>query len=144
MNKQQYEAAHRIMGFCRVFIDQMNACLKNSGLKDLGYELCLDLMGATLSDGSRLNGSIYLQRFDNGKITTDWLSQRNIEGKGWVIGVDYFAETGSLPENARWPVNRDDRTGEPKAASKPYPPDGLWISSYDDPPVLDSWEPVSE
>lgn len=137
MNRKQYESAHEIMKFCRIFIDQMNLCMKHSGLKDLGYELCLDFMSTTLADGSRTNGNIYLQRFDNGKITTDWLSQRNIDGKGWVIGVDYFAETGSLPENARWPVNRDERTGMAKETDHPYPPDGLWISVYDDPPVLD-------
>ena len=140
MNKEQYEAAHTILGFCRIFCDQMVKCMKNSGLDKLGYHLNIDFDPTKYEDGKVSLGRIGIEKniseYGSGWWTEAFI-QRHMEDEGWVIGHDPYAESGISPENIRFPEDRDERTGMAKKTEHPYPPDGLWISVYDYPPYVD-------
>ena len=142
MNKKQYEDAHAILSFCRIFTDQMVKCMKNSGLDKLGYHLNISFDPVTYEDNQVSIGRVGLEK----EITFDgsnewWTSafiQRHMVDEGWVIGHDPYAKTGTLPENIRYPEERDVSKRVAEKAEHPYPPDGLWISIYDYPPYVDS------
>lgn len=141
MNKEQYEAAHTILGFCRIFADQMVQCMKNSGLDKLGYHLNLSFDPVMFENGQISIGRVGLEKEATIDDRNNWWEsafiQRHILDEGWVIGHDPFAKTGTLPEDVRYPEDRDERTGMAKEAEHPYPPDGFWIGADYADPVLD-------
>ena len=141
MNKEQYEAAHTILGFCRIFADQMSICLDNSGLRQLGYHLELDFDPCRFDDGKKSIAKVMLHK-DIGEVGgKEWwesaLVQRHWTDEGWLIVCDPYAKTNSLPEDVRYPEDRDERTGMAKKADHPYPPDGFWVGADYADPVLD-------
>lgn len=133
MNKKQYEDAHTILGFCRIFADQMSKCLENSGLRDLGYHLEIDFDPHRFDDGtlslSRVN--LYKDLAEVG--AREWWDsqfiQRHYEKKGWLICHDPYAETNSLPEDIRYPENRNISKRVAEKTDHPYPPDGFWVGA---------------
>ena len=141
MNREQYEAAHTILGFCRIFTDQMVKCMRNSGLDKLGYHLNISFDPVTYESGKTSIGRVGLEKEISDQGGTEWWTsafiQRHIVDEGWMIGHDPYAEIGTLPENVRYPEERDVSNRVAKYSEHPYPMDGMWIGlDYND-PVLD-------
>lgn len=141
MNRKQYEDAHKVARLCRIFADNMSRYLRETSLWELGYGVRVSI-DTYLDNGERTD--LRTVRLTKSPAETDldewWKSQVTQQYSncdGWRIEYDPYAERKTLPENARFPEDRDERTGMAKDADHPYPPDGLWISAYDDPPVLD-------
>ena len=140
LTKEQYEAAHTILGFCRIFTDQMVKCMKNSGLDKMGYHLNISFDPVTYENSQVSIGRVGLEK----EITVDggtewWTSafiQRHIVDEGWVIGHDPYAEIGTLPEDIRYPEERIVSKRMAEKTEHPYPPDGFWVGTDYCDPVL--------
>ena len=142
MTQKQYADMTTIMMFGRIFAEQMKTCLVNSGLWDKGFCLAVDTHPVITQHGET-SGSVRIFKSysdENADHSDDmyqmYWEKRWDEGKGWMVVHDPIAETGSLPPEVHIKERRDFAERVGKYSSKPYPMDGLWISSHDDPPVL--------
>ena len=138
MTQKQYADMTTIMQFGRIFSEQMKKCLVNSGLWEKGFCFCVDAYPTHCSDNVDLSGSVRIFRgYDNPENDhSEDMFQLNYDGKGWRVVNDPIAEAGSLPPEVHARERRDFNERIRENPSKPYPLDGMWISSFDDPPVL--------
>ena len=142
MTDKRYADMTTIMQFCRIFSDQMHKCLKHTGMLDEGYSLRI-WVGNYVGTDDIMKVTIELENNSLGIGTDEWkksrMQQEMYEERGWFVHADPKAEVGSIPPEIRY----EDRTkngmeGKGKAGEKPYPPDGLWVSSRYDPSDVDS------
>lgn len=142
MNQKQYETMATIMGFGRVFADQIHKCMENAGLLDQGFEFKIRIDNGCYYE----HGADYLvveleksiSRVDRDDYNVTRMEQAKIGRKGWVVLYDPIAEMCDLPpmvESRKAEENDGKGTGED--GSKPYPPYDMWISSADDYPDVD-------
>ena len=141
-SKEEYEAAHTILAFCRVFVDQINKCLDNSGLRKRGFNVDLNFDTCKYEDGSVSIGKVELEKDVLSVNTDEWyrtkFTQRHYtDGRGWVIDRDPFAKIGTLPENVQYPADGDVSKGMAEDSVHPYPPDGFWIGADYNRPYVD-------
>ena len=141
MTQKQYDDMATILKFCRIFADQMRICMKNTGLWDKGFLLTMDCFRTDCSDGCVLDGAVRMfRRYDEESHHSEDMEQLSQEGKGWYVVHDPVAKTGSLPPDVKIEkCAKNVCKGSRKDATKPYPPDGMWISSYDDTPDVVVW-----
>lgn len=140
MTQDQYEKMATIMQCGRIFAEQIHKCMENSGLLDQGYSFDVRMTnGCCLEDGAdtykvELTKDICTIPIEEYKKTS--MEQYKFGRKGWTIYLDPVAKKGTVPPEVRV-AKADDSKGRAKAATKPYPPDGLWLSSRDDYPYVD-------
>jgi len=132
MTDKQYADIETMMMFGRIFADQMYKCLKNTGLLAEGYQMQL-LIGQVVKD--RITTSVEISKniidvgYEEWKKTSTRHS-RDFE-KEWWVAYDPKAEAGSVPPEVRIPKGKRTYKATVGAnANKPYPPDGLWIGSF--------------
>ena len=142
MNQKQYDAARQIMQFSRLFADAMRKIMENNGLFDLDFTL--DVRVEKLSiEGlygiCEYQGDIGLVRRPtlHDDWETDYMHEMKVKGKGWVVHSDPMLNSGVVPPTVRTMETAERVYGEGKKTEKPTPPDGLWISRYDDPYPVD-------
>ena len=135
MNQKQFEAGKSISDLGKVFASSILPWLRSSGLYGNGYELNIRIgQPYVMDDGSVLLATAHLENedgFDSGFI------YHYYQEKGWRL----IHEPTVLPDDVRKvvPDKGYPRSGE--EAGKPFAPDGLWISAYDDTPdVVDRWD----
>ena len=128
-----------IMHLCRIFSEQMQRCLKNTGLWNDGFCISVDAYPTHCSDGTELTGAVRLFRgYDNPENDhSDDMTQIHLFGKEWHICNDPIAETGTVPAKVSSKVRTDFAERNGKYAAKSDPLDGLWISIRDYPPYVD-------
>ena len=140
MTQDQYEKMATIMQCGRIFAEQIQKCMENSGLMEQKYEFSLRITnGCYMEDGAdvikvELDKNICHTDEEEYKKTS--MEQYKFGRKGWMIYLDPVAKKGTVPPEVRI-SKADDSQGRAKAATKPYPPDGLWLSSRDDYPYVD-------
>lgn len=152
MTDKQYADMTTIMMFCRHFADQMHQCMKNAGLLEQEFTLNIRVGETKLFSGMVEKGSIELEQSitDNtANYYKNRMAQRRLltnkgtinEGR-WIVDADPRAEEGSIPpmviESKKAKADVSERTGS--NSSKPYPVDGLWLSSRDDYSDVGVWE----
>ena len=142
MTQKQYADMTTIMQFGRIFADQIRICMKHAGLLDQGFHFSIRVEKGYGSDETFQR--VELEKSLNDVSHEEWeesaMEQFGYgEGREWSVYADPKAEMGSLPTEVCIRQRTRFRSGAEKAekaAGKPLPPDGLWISSYDyDPPV---------
>ena len=134
MTDRQYADMTTIMQFCRIFADQMDTCLKHSGLYDKGFSLSLHVGNKVpYEEGVLKTNKIELSESitDVGyaQYASTEMMQMNIADKGWIVYDDPRNETGSLPNEVCFKARRDFRKAMAEETEHPYPPDGLWIGA---------------
>ena len=141
MDKKQYEEMQSIVQFGRLAVDAMLNAMKRCGLIENGYWLEMAVRNIYLpSTGETMIGSVRLNRpYDNENYRHDEdFYHMELRGKGWEIIDDPCGKTGSVPTVVKPcdfdPTGADEgSTAGEKASEHPLPPDGLWLSSRDDP-----------
>lgn len=142
MKDKQYADMTTIMQFGRIFADQILLCMKHAGLLEPGFIF-------RLSVEKGYEGFEAFQRVELAKnfaeVPADEWEESAMaqfgygEGREWSVYHDPKAEAGSLPTEVYFKQRSEFRSraeASRKAADKPLPPDGLWISRYDyDDPV---------
>lgn len=142
MNQKQYETMTTIMGFGRVFAEQIHKCMENAGLLDQGFEFSI-----SIDNGNYLtHGADYLTvelekcitRVDRDDYNATRMSQTKTGRKGWVVLYDPIAEMCDVPPVVEpRKAEEDVSKGTGETGSKPYPPFDMWISACDDPLNVD-------
>ena len=135
MNQKQFEAGKSISDLGKVFASSILPWIRSSGLYGNGYELTIHVgQPYVLESGDTLTATIHLE---NEKGFSEGFIYHHYLGKGW----EKLHEPRVLPDDVRKvePDKGYPRSGE--EAEKPFAPDGLWISAYDDTPdVVDRWD----
>lgn len=136
MNQKQYDDMTSIMQFGRIFSKAMRRAMENCGLLQKGYFLTVSSEEIECDDGTVITGSVRLAKLFDGNNTdhSEDMEQLEYNGERWVVIYDPYAKTGSVPPEVRIERKADDSKRVAKASGKPYPPDGLWLSSRDDNP----------
>lgn len=139
MTNEQYAIAHMLMKHCREFVEKVNAVMDSSGLTDMGYHLEITTRACDYSSGERSRGIVTIEK---SAFEDDYLEsvfrQRNYVEKGWMNDHDPFRKKCSVPPVVRTRTIKEVVfPGEAEDGGKAYPPDGLWISAYDDPGDVD-------
>ena len=137
MTDKQYADMTTIMMFCRHFADHMHKCMEDAGLLEKGFELEIRVGNKELFSGKVQKCDICLERsileVDTATYYKNRLEQRRFDEGGWFVDDDPKAEEGSVPPMVGIRKNDGDVCeGSGSSASKPYPVDGLWLSSRDD------------
>lgn len=136
MTDKRYADMTTIMQFCRIYTEQMYLCLKHTGMLDEGYQLrmwvgsCDDPMGY-----DTMKTTIELENNSLGIGTENWhknrMEQDLFEKRGWFVHDDPRTEVGGIPPEIRLEDRtKNDMEGTGKTGTKPYPPDGFWVSSH--------------
>lgn len=148
MNQKQYDAGQTIMQMSRIFAKAMRECMKNSGLLDSGYELNIKIWQPDdIGGGNTITESI---RLDPKEINSaaeyeeKAFSNHCYEEKGWVVINDPIIKPGTVPPIVRTIETANRVFGSRKETAKATPPDGLWISRYNDPYPVDLGVSVNE
>ncbi len=143
MTQQQYEAGQTIMQMSRIFAKAMRECMKNSGLLDEGYELRINVWQPEETEGFIITESI---RLDPKEISSaseyeeKAFNNHYHVGKGWVVINDPIIKCGAVPPTVRTVETANRVFNGRKEVQKETPPDGLWISKYNDPYPVDLGE----
>ena len=134
MTQKQYDDMTTIMQFSRLFASAMRKAMDNCGLTAKGFGLNVDVWDTVCEDGTVLKGAIRLQRgYESPKIDhSEDMTQLNYLEEGWLVANDPYAKAGSIPPEVHF-EKRTVRQGMAEETGKPYPPDGLWVSSRDNP-----------
>lgn len=139
MNQKQYDDMTTIMQCGRSFAKAMRTAMLNCGLLQAGFNLTVSVEDIICTDGTHLTGSIRLQRLYDDEEKNDHsedMSQLEYNGERWAVVNDPYAKAGTLPPQiCSGKANDSKRVAETGRHEDPV--DGLWISSHDDPPVLD-------
>ena len=136
MNQKQYDDMTSIMQFGRIFSKAMSRAMEHCGLLQKGFFLTVSSEDIECDDGTHITGSVRLTSLDGANVAES-MTQLEYEGERWIVINDPYAKTGSVPPEIHCERKADDRKGMAKTSDKPYPSDGLWISSRDDNPILD-------
>ena len=140
MTQQQYEAGQTIMQMCRIFSKAMRDCMKNSGLLADGYELNIKVWQPEDIGGAVITESIRLDPHEVGSVEEyeeKSFSNHCYEREGWVVINDPIIKPGTVPPTVRTVETAERAFGRRKTVQTATPPDGLWISKYDDPYPVD-------
>lgn len=143
MNQKQYETMTTIMGFGRVFADQIHKCMENAGLLDKGFEFRVFVENGKYYESGADYLVVQLQQSISRAENKDEyyatrMEQTKSGRKGWLVLNDPIAETCDVPpvvESRKAEENDGEGTGED--GGKPYPPYDMWISACDDYPDVD-------
>ena len=137
MTQKQYADMATIMQFGRFFAEQIRRCMENAGLMEQKYNFELRITNGCYLDGEDVI-KVQLEKAINSTEPEEFnetsMEQYKFGRKGWFVHYDPIAEEGSVPSEVR--ISKARKTyaeAEGKTGSKPYPPDGLWISSRDYP-----------
>ena len=135
MTRDQLNTVKVLTEFCQNFADQVLKIMQNSGLDridGMGINVVIrpDLQFTTecISFGCASQEAGYFcmsKGYEDEKFT--------LLGRNSAEYEKLFADPEVL-----------ERLQEAEPAEKPLPPDGLWISVYDDPPVLDSGRDLND
>lgn len=141
MNQQQYEAAHTILEFSRLFADAMRRAMENAGLLDEDFELHISVEKLELDydPENPILADVELCRhvLRNPDFMKDRMMQFEYFQKGWVVSADPVVKCGSVPPTVGIEKKASGVFGSGEKAEKPTPPDGLWVSVHDDYPPVD-------
>jgi hypothetical protein len=140
MNPKQYEAAQTIMQMSRIFVKAMRECMEHSGLMKDGYELHLHVFQGYECAGVNLINSIRLDPRDinrPGEYEEKAFTNHCYEKEGWVVINDPVLKQGTVPPVVRTAETASRVFKSGKETAKEYPPDGLWISRFDDSDSMD-------
>ena len=143
MNQQQYEAGQTIMQMSRIFAKAMRECMKNSGLLDDGFELHIKVWQPTEMEDVVLTETVSLEPKDYVSLEhyhANSFDNHCYEGKGWVVINDPIVKCGAVPPTVRTVETANRIFSGRKEVQKETPPDGLWISKYNDPYPVDLGE----
>ena len=137
MTDKQYADMTTIMMFCRHFADQMYKCMENAGLNEKGFELNIRVGNRELFSGKTEKCDICFEQsildVDRATYYKNRMEQRRMIGGGWFVDDDPRAEEGAIPPMVELrKTDEDVCKGTGSSASKPYPVEGLWLSSRDD------------
>ena len=142
MTKKDYTQRQSMMEICRTFADQMGKCMDNAGLTKEGFILTIEIGDEEYGSEDHLLSMITLEESINDVGQEQWhktqMCQMKLDGKGWLIHADPLAESGTVPESiyGKAKDSKDSVEGSGEKGTKPYPPDGLWLSTFDDRSVL--------
>lgn len=132
MNQKQFQAGRQICEFGKIFADQMLKCLRDSGLKDLGYGVVVDVgRPIAFDDGKVLVAAVRLTKVDD-SYTKDFSYHKYLV-KGW----EKMYEPTVLPDDVRKVQEDHGVQGSGTEKEVPFAPDGLWLSNCDDPDYVD-------
>ena len=146
MDQKQYIDITSLMEISRGYAEIIHQCMDNHGLLKDGFEFTVRITNKQYLNTSddyllvEIEKSISKTDHDEYKATS--FVQAKCGGE-WRICNDPVAEEGSVPPVVadilrKQSEIRQEFRGKAMAegTSKPYPMDGMWISSHDDPPVL--------
>jgi hypothetical protein len=135
MNQKQYEDMRTIMQFGRLFADAMRRAMINSGLLEQDYEMVVHIKNYEIDahPGSNLVGEVALKKYP--ARNEDWyetsLVDFKFEKEGWMVNHDIVVKPGSLPPDVRIAEKAGRVYQSREEGTKPFAPDGLWLSSRD-------------
>ena len=136
MTDKQYADMTTIMMFCRHYADQMYKCLEDAGLIEQGFELNIRVGDLKLFSGKTEKCCIELEQdimTNTANYYKNRMAQRRMNEERWFVDADPKAEEGSVPPMVGLRKNDENVCkGSGNSANKPYPVDGLWLSSRDD------------
>lgn len=135
MTDKQHEDMATIMKSCRIFSEQMHRCMEHSGLLEQGYQLTIWV--GEFNYYMNEECEIQLENNKTLKIGDDeWYKGRMHQTKytetGWVNSCERYSKEEPIPSEVCTEERKpsDDRKGEGTDGTKPYPPDGFWVSSH--------------
>ena len=140
MTHKQYSDMTIIMEFCRIFADQMYKCMENAGLVKQGFKLQIEVSDVEIGNDSQ---KCYVELEQNLLDTCEEeyiknrMQQVRNNAEGWKVLNDPISDTGAVPSVVRSIKKEAGEPQERKATGTETPSDGLWISAYDDTPILD-------
>lgn len=138
MTQKEYNQRLSMMEICRVFADQMSRCMDNAGLTKAGYKLTIEVGNEEYGTDGLLLSTVTLEENISDVGSEQWnrtqMCQMKLDGKGWFVHADPLAESGTVPPtiNGKAKAGKNPVEGSGKNGTKPYPPDGMWFSTYDD------------
>ena len=140
MNQQQYEDMKEIMRLAREFSDKAYELMDKAGLLEQDYELELRVYQFKHEDGDVTTNRIELE--PNISRNMEMYRKYRMEqvkylGQEWTIHADPYAEKYVAIRDEDESSETDDSEGMAEDPGKPYPVDGLWISDFEHPPILD-------
>ena len=148
MTQKQYEEMRTIMQFGRLFADAMRRAMENACLLDQDFELHVDIHKIDMDH--RPNDAL-IESVEITKCVSrndDWQNDRMADFKfvqeGWIVNADPVIKGGVVPPTVRTMETASRVFESRKTVQKETPPDGLWISRFDDPYPMDSGVSVNE
>lgn len=143
MNQKQYDAMESIMTFGRIFADQIAKCMENSGLLEDGFKFFVSVTDAVEQENKFYESVALRQSVGNPKWYETAKEQFRFANGGWKEYNDYPTETGFAHRISEVKTDESNRTVRERVAensSKPYPPDNMWLSAFDDYSDVDGGE----
>lgn len=134
MTQKQYEDMASIMQFSRLFADAMRKAMENCGLsKDYYLEINVHNVEYEHRNATELTNSVCLASEEDGRYNGNSMCQMRIGEERWMVVNDPVVRAGNLPPEVHCRKKESGVQGTDEARTKPYPPDGFWISSHDYP-----------
>lgn len=139
MTEKQYEDMTIISQFCRIFADQIRKCMENTGLLNEGFYLELSVRPSAV-EARRDYSTVCIAKNLNEVGVDEWkatrMEQWKYDNEDWEVFYDPFAKSGTLPKEICYAERRsfEETLGEENCGAegtKPFPPDGLWVSDRD-------------
>lgn len=142
MTQKQYEDMRTIMQFGRLFADAMRRAMINAGLTGQDFSLGVDVKNEDI--GSKDNLVCTVELMKNPCRNDDYMESRmadfRFEKGGWEVVTDPVVKSGIVPPEVRTTETAFRIYESRTEVQKESPPDGLWISKFDDPYPVDLWE----
>ena len=134
MTRNQLETVRTMTEYCQNFADQILQIMKNSGMDLIeGTRMTIDVR-PDMQFTTR-----HIMFGTRGKASGYYCMAKGYSDEKFTLYGDNSAEYERLfADPAVLELLQEAETTE-----KPLPPDGLWISIYDDPPVLDSGRDIN-
>lgn len=136
MDQKQYDAMDSIMTFSKIFADQITKCMINAGLIKEDFRFHLTIAPPISEERLSYEEIELRQPVKNPRWYETAIEHYRFGNEEWRV-YDCAKAARIVQE-----VAESKRTGNvskrvAENPDKPYPPDGYWISSRDDNPVLD-------
>ena len=137
MDQKQRDAMESIMTFGRIFADQITKCMMNAGLIKEDYRFYITIAPPVSKDRLSYAEVQLRQSVGNPRWHETAMEHFRFGNERWKTYHEFGTEKMSIQELAEPERGRVVSERVSENPDKPYPPDGYWISSRDDNPVLD-------
>ena len=143
MTQKQYEDMRTIMQFGRIFADAMRRAMVNAGLVDQDFILEVQVQNEDIGDPDNhciSTVELWKHPVRNEDYQESRMADFKFEKEGWEVVADPVVKPGIVPPEVRTMETATRVFESRKTVQKETPPDGLWISNYDNPYPVDLGE----